>query len=255
MATTKTTSTKSRTASKSPAKSLKPTTVKKSVVKKTSEVKVSASAVSPSLSKASAATLFRVRKTPIIIGVVIILLIGLAVYYRSLFVVAMVNGQPISRLAYINETESVYIPDARVTAGKQALNQLVTKTLLFQEAKKRNIVITQKEVDAEVATTRKSLEKSNQKLEEALSAQGDTLVAYKERIKIQKLIEKLVGNVTVSDKDIADYMEKNKDSIPQTADVESIKNQVKETIKQQKYNEKLQALIQGLQQKAKVSYL
>lgn len=252
MAITKTNTAKSAKSSKSVTKRtpIKQVSVGKNPISSSKNVSTSIKSL-----KASTYTMLRVKKLPIIVGIVVILLIGLAVYYKSLFVVAMVNGQPISRLTYISETESVYIPDARVTAGKQALNQLVTKTLLFQEAKKRTISVTQKEVDDEVTTTRKSLEKSNQKLEAALASQGDTLSAYKERIKIQKLIEKLVGNVTVSDKEIADYMEKNKDSIPQTADVNSIKNQVKETIKQQKYNEKLQALIQGLQQKAKVSYL
>lgn len=255
MATTKTTTIKSKSSPKSPVKSSKAVVAKKTLISKKSVVTVKAPISTPGLHKAGAITFLRVKKPQLIVGAVVIVLIGLAIYYRSIFVVAMVNGQPITRLAYMHETESVYIPDARVTAGKQALNQLVTKTLLFQEASKRNIVITEKMVDDEVATTRKSLEKSSQKLEEALSTQGDTLPAYRERIKIQKLIEKLVGDVVITDKEIADYMEKNKDSIPQTADINAIKNQVKETIKQQKYNEKLQALIQSLQQKAKVSYL
>lgn len=251
MATTKTVSTRT---TKSPVKSIKTPVVKKSDVHKSSTVALKSS-VGSTKSQTTTSAPFRVKKLPIIIGLVIIILVGLAVYYRSIFVVATVNGEPISRLTYIKETEGVYIPDARVTAGKQALNQLVTKTLLFQEAKKRNITISPKIIDDEVAATRKSLEKSGQKLEAALSSQGDTLVAYRERVKIQKLIEKLVGDVVISDKEIADYIEKNKESIPETTDENSIKAQVKETIKQQKYNEKLQSLIQGLQQKAKVTYL
>lgn len=253
MATTKTTTTKKAKSVKSPVKRATPT--KKATISKTTPVVAKPITAKHASLKASTYTMLRVKRVPIIVGVIVILLIGLAVYYRSLFVVATVNGQPISRLSYINEMENVYIPDARVTAGKQALNQLVTKTLLFQEAKKRNITITQKEIDDEVASTRKNLEKSGQKLDAALASQGDTLDAYKGRIQIQKLIEKLVGNVTVTDKEISDYIEKNKESIPQTTDLNSIKAQVKDTIKQQKYNEKLQALIQGLQQKAKVSYL
>jgi len=255
MATTKTTTTKTKSSSKPTTKTSKVAVAKKPLVSKSPEVASKSSVSAPRLNKANAISFLRVKKPQLIVGAVAIVLVGLAIYYRSVFVVAMVNGQPITRLAYMHETESVYIPDARVTAGKQALNQLVTKTLLFQEADKRKIVITEKMVDDEVATTRKSLEKSNQKLEEALSSQGDTLPAYRERIKIQKLIEKLVGDVVITDKEIADYMEKNKESIPQTADANEIKDQIKETIKQQKYNEKLQALIQSLQQKAKVSYL
>lgn len=196
----------------------------------------------------------RVKRRSIILGAIVIALIGLLVYYRHLFVVALVNGQPITRLSYIQETESVYIPDARVTAGKQALNQIITKTLIYQEAKRRNISVTEKEVNDEVAKTRKNLEKSGQKLETALELQGDSLEAYQERIKLQKLLEKLVGNISISDKEITDYIEKNKDALGQEISEEELKKQVSESLKQQKFNEKIQSLLQNLQQKAKITY-
>lgn len=198
---------------------------------------------------------FKVKKKTLAIGLIIIAVLGLAVYFRSVFVVAMVNGQPITRLSYINETEAVYLSDARVTAGKQALNQLVTKTLIYQEASKRNITISDKEVDAEVATVRKTVEKQGQKLEEALAAQGDTLKAYRERIRIQKMLEKLVGKVAVADKDVADYIEKNKSTLPQDLSEAELKKQVRSSLEQQKFSEKVQTLIADLQKKAKVSYM
>ncbi|HVZ58846.1 MAG TPA: SurA N-terminal domain-containing protein [Patescibacteria group bacterium] len=197
----------------------------------------------------------KVKRSRIIIALIVIAIIGLAVYYRSLFVVAIVNGQPITRLSYIQEAESVYIPDARVTAGKQAMNQLVTKALLYQEANRRHITVSDKEVNDEVDQTRKSLEKSGQTLESALALQGDTLAAYKDRIKIQKILDKLVGPITVTDKEITDYIAKNKDSLPQDLSASDMKSQVKSTLTQQKYNDKVQSLIQGLQQKAKINYL
>lgn len=197
----------------------------------------------------------KIKRRTVIITLVIIALIGLAVYYRSLFVVATVNGQPISRLAYIQETEAVYVPDARVTAGKQAMNQIITKTLLSQEANRRHITVGDKEINDSVAKTRKSLEKSGQTLESALALQGDSLPAYKARIKIQMILDKLVGTITVSDKEIADYIEKNKASLPTDASEADLKSQAKESLRQQKYSEKVQALISGLQQKAKITYL
>lgn len=241
---------------------------KKSVVKKnTSSPKKSVAArvakspttvvsvENPSVSpQASQGMPFKVKKKTLAIGLIVIAVLGLAVYFRNVFVVAVVNGQPISRLSYINETEAVYLSDARVTAGKQALNQLVTKTLIYQEASKRNIVISDKEVDAEVATVRKTVEKS-QKLEDALAAQGDTLKAYRERIRIQKMLEKLVGKVTVVDKDVTDYIEKNKSTLPQDLSEAELKKQVRSSLEQQKFSEKVQTLITDLQKKAKVSYM
>ncbi len=196
----------------------------------------------------------KVRKLYITLVLLLIALVGLAVYFKSLFVVALVNGQPISRLALINETSSVYLQDQRVTAGKQAMNQLVTKTLLEQEAKRRNITVSDKEVQSEVDNTRKMLQKQGQKLEDALSLQGDSLPAYEDRIRTQKLIQKLVGNVTVSDKEIDDYINQNKASLPVELTGNDLRTQVKASLQQQKSNEKLQSLIQSLQQKAKVTY-
>ncbi len=195
----------------------------------------------------------KVRRLYLIAALVIIALIGLVIYYRQLFVVAMVNGQPITRLAYIQEIEGVYLQDQRVTAGKQALNQLVTKTLLNQEAQRRNITVSDKEVNDEVNNTRKMLEKQNQKLEEALTLQGDSLPAYEDRIRTQKLIQKLIGTIAVSDKEVDDYIKQNEANL-QGLTGNDLKNQVKETLQSQKSNEKLQALIQSLQQKAKVNY-
>lgn len=223
---------------------------KKEVLAKTTQPETK---TPPTSSRAALAAL-RVRRQYVIGGLIIIALIGLAVYYRQLFVVAMVNGQPVTRLAYIKETESVYIPDARVTAGKQALNQLITKTLILQEARRRNIIVSDKEIDNEIAGVRKSLEKSGQKLESALALQGDTLVAYRERIRIQKMLEKLVGTLTVSDKEVNEYIEKNKESLPQEMSADDLKKQVAASLKQQKFNEKVQTLLQDLQKKAKVTY-
>lgn len=154
----------------------------------------------------------------------------------------------------MKEVEGIYVSEARTTAGKQAMNQLVTKTLLRQAAEKKNIAVTEKEINDEVAKTRKSLEGQGQNLESALSAQGDTLANYKERIELQKLLEKLVGEIKVTDKEVTDYIEKNKDSIPEGTKQEDLKAQAKDAIKQEKFNTKVQALIQDLQKNAKISY-
>lgn len=260
MATKKTKSTPAKKTTSPKTSAPKPT--KKTTPKKSVAPKVKAESATPlAESKTSTSSTtgvrrpgLKVRRLYIVIALIVIALIGLAVYYRRLFVVAVVNGQPITRLAYINETDSVYLQDQRVTAGKQAMNQLVTKTLLEQEAKRRHISVSDKEVQDEVANTRKMLQKQDQKLEDALALQGDSLPAYEDRIRTQKLIQKLIGNVTVSDKEIDDYINQNKSSLPTDLSESDLRSQVKQTLVSQKSNEKLQSLIQSLQQKAKVTY-
>jgi parvulin-like peptidyl-prolyl isomerase len=190
----------------------------------------------------------KVRRAYLITAVVIIALLALAFFFRSLFIVAIVNGQPITRLAYINELEQ--------TAGKQAMNSLVTKTLILQEAKKNNVTVSQKEVDDQIKTIQDNLAKQGQQLDSVLALQGMTQASLREQIYLQKLVEKMVGkNITVSDKEIADYIDKNKDSLPQNTSEADLKKQVHDQLYQQKLNDKVQTWIQGLQQKAKVSYL
>lgn len=195
-----------------------------------------------------------IKKSQLILAGIILLAIALMVYFRGFFVVATINGKPIDRLTYMKEVEGIYVSEARTTAGKQALNQLVTKTLLEQEAQKKNISVSEKDIDKEVEATRKQLEASGQNLESALSMQGDSLANYRERIKLQKLLEKLVGTIEVTDKEVADYVAKNAESIPEGMKEEDVTTQAKEAIKQEKFNTKVQSLIQTLQKNAKITY-
>jgi len=256
MATRKTKSTPAKKTTSSPKSSPSKVTKKKTVTAKTTPVE-STAYVQPRVEKSRrrlSLPALKVKRRTILFAVGVIVLIGLLVYYRSLFVVAVVNGQLVSRLEYIGEVESVYIQEARVTAGKQAMNQLITKTLINQEAKKKNITVSEKELDDQIASVRKNLDTSGQKLEDALALQGDTLEDYKERIRIQKKLEKLVGKIQVTDKEVTDYIATNKDSLPQELAEAELKQQVKTSLQQQKFNEKVQSLIQDLQKKAKVNY-
>ena len=63
------------------------------------------------------------------------------------------------------------------------------------------------------------------------------------------------GKIFVSDKDISDYIDQNKKLIPQDANLEDTKKQVRQQLEQQKLQEKGQELIKSLQDKAKINYL
>ena len=115
----------------------KATTAKKKVEKQ-------ASISNPStLEKASASSLrCKLRQPRILIGLIIIALVVVGFLLKGLFVAAMVNGQPIFRFTVINELEK--------QGGSQALSALVNQTLILQEAKKKNIQVTQEEIDNSV---------------------------------------------------------------------------------------------------------
>ena len=83
------------------------------------------------------------KKILIIIASIIIVL-SLGFLFKSLFVVVIVNGKPISRLALIRDLEKA--------GGSQTLDNLIAKTLIEQEAKAKGVSLTQEEIDKEVKT-------------------------------------------------------------------------------------------------------
>ncbi len=188
----------------------------------------------------------RIRKSYVVL-IVVILLLGAALYYfRGLFVAAVVNGQPISRLEVVQQAEK--------QSGKQTLDTLVRDALIEQEAKKENVTVSDKEVNDEINTLQGNLKKQGQTLDQVLATQGMSKDDLTRLIRLDKLVQKMVGkNVKVSDKEVADYIDKNKDSLP-SADDATLKKQVKAQLSQQKTNEAVQSWLAALQQKANVVY-
>lgn len=180
-------------------------------------------------------------------GLIIILLAGLLYIFRSLFVAAVVNGQPVSRFSVISDLER--------QSGKQALDTLVTKTLILQEAKKQNVTVSQDEINTETKKIEDNVKKQGQTLDQVLALQGMDRNALIDQIKIQKIVEKLLGkDITVTDKEVADYIDKNKDSLGTDPTSNATKTQVKQQLTQQKLSEKFQTWLQDLQKKAKIDY-
>ena len=183
-----------------------------------------------------------------IIGVLLILAIGALLYAgRGLFVAAVVNGQPISRLTLVNEIEK--------QNGRQVLDAMVQQSLIEQEAQKQNIAVTDEEVADEIKKIETSLKTQGQSIDQALQAQNMTRDDLNRVIKVDKLIGKLVGkDITVTDKEIDEYLEKNKALLPQGQKEEDLRKSVAESLKQQKLGEKAQSWLADLKKKANVLY-
>lgn len=187
------------------------------------------------------------RKPQVLVLIIAILIIGFAYAFKSLFITALVNGQPISRITLIKELEK--------QSGKQMLDSLVSKALIMQEAKKENVTVSQKEIGDEVKNIEETLKKRGQSLDQLLTLQGTTRQEFIEQIKIQKMVQKLIGkDIQITDKEISDYYEKNKESFPQGSKESDLKANIKQQLEQQKLNEKFQSWVQGLRNKAKINY-
>lgn len=179
--------------------------------------------------------------------IIILIIIGLLYLFRGLFIVAMVNGTPISRISIIQSLEKQY--------GKSALESQVTKVLILQEAKKQKIEISQSEIDTDIKTIEKNLESQGQSLDQVLAVQGMSRQDLIEQSKIQKIVEKILRkDVTVGDKEIDDYITASKQTAPEGTSEEQFKAGIKQQLEQQKMSEKFQTWIAGVQKSAKINY-
>lgn len=219
-------------------------TIKKTVTKKTAPALVSAQ--KKLVSKKISSKKLLTKKNILALGVIIIILVGALLYvFRGLFIAAIVNGEVISRFTLTQELDK--------KAGKQTLESLVTKSLILSEMKKNNIMVSDAEVNSEIKKIEESLSKQGRTLTEALSQQGLSKTDLIDQLRIQKMIEKLFAkDIIVSSKDIDEFLNKNKDSVPPGQDSATIRTSAQSQIKQQKLTTKFQAWLANLQKKAKI---
>ena len=182
------------------------------------------------------------------------LVLGIAItgyfLYKNL-IVAWVNGSPITRFEVIKLLER--------QGGRQALDNLITRKLISQEARKLNISISQEEINVEIDELKSTLEESGTSLEDALALQGQNLGGLTQDIKLQKLVEKILAeNIAVSDEETSKYFEENRDFFDEDATIEEVSDQIKEQLKQEKlttaFNDLLAELRGGASVKINLNY-
>lgn len=179
--------------------------------------------------------------------ILILVILGLLYLTKGFFVAAVVNGDPISRYAVVRELER--------EQGKAALDWLVTKSLILQEARRRKVSVSTKEVEQEYGKMSKSMVAQGQTLDQVLALQGMSKQNFKDRVRVSKLIEKMFEKeVVVTDKEVEDFLEKNKESIPENADPVKLKASVRQQLKSQKIDQKGNDLVAKLKKQAKVFY-
>ncbi|MEF2967965.1 peptidylprolyl isomerase [Paenibacillus sp. M1] len=119
--------------------------------------------------------------------------------------VASVNGIEITKDQLYNELVTY-------GSGEAALDTLITKELIRQEAQKANVEVTEADVDKEIQGYIESFG-SEDNLNQALVANGMTLAQLRENIQMNALLTKLLEpQVTVTDDQIKQTFEDNKES-------------------------------------------
>lgn len=228
-------------------KSLKKTLPSKKITAKKTSAKPQTSKQQNIPSLTTPAVTTNARNPRLWIGLAIVILAILAFVFKGLFIAAIVNGQPISRIAVLQQLEQ--------QNGRQTISDLITKTLITQEAQKRHVTVSQSEVNSDLQNIDKALKAQGQSLDTALASRGMSKQQLIEQITLQKLVEKMVGkDVKVTDDDVQKYIDNNKDNLPQDLSDDDLKKQVRSQLEQQQLQEKTQTFVTNLQKNAKISY-
>ena len=178
----------------------------------------------------------------------LVAVVALGVWWgRSFFVAAVVDGEPISRLAVIRELEK--------RSGGQALDTMVIKKIILKRALERGVSISSEEVAKEITTLEDRMTEQGTTLEAALAEQGMTLDQFKEQIILQKALEKILEDkVAVSDEEVTQYLAQTKATKPAAMSEEDFNAKVREQIKSQKFGTEVETWLTEQKQKANIQY-
>jgi foldase protein PrsA len=190
----------------------------------------------------------KLKKAFIIPAIVLAVAAGTMGYgiYKYGFVVE-VNGKMISRMSYYNELDRQF--------KQQGMEKIIQDTLIKQEAAKKNISVSDSEINDEIAKIEERLKSSNMTLEDALKAQGINREMLMEQVRMQKTVDKLVGSdIKIEDKDIDEFLKTNKDMLPKDKSKDELRKMAEEQLKSDKLADAARTWYTGIRKDAKIIY-
>ena len=184
-----------------------------------------------------------------ILILLIIVVAGIFGYkYRSEFIVATVNGKPITRFELMKELEK--------QGATQALDSIIIQKLIAEKSKEKNIEISNEAVASEIKNIQGTLKEQGLELDQALQAQGMTMESLVLQIKVQKQLEKLVeGTIKVTDEQVTSYVKDNAVAFAEGMSEDAKIAQAKVELQKQQLNAGIFTNIESLKTEAKINYL
>ena len=178
-----------------------------------------------------------IRKNMKIILIVVIAAFGISIFYglgqyrpsgsqRQTYYIAEVNKSGITsnqlQNAFLNTISryddavlSSLDQSAIVSFKKNILNQLIDYELLYQQAQKEKVKISNDDINLEIYKIKDNFS-SPEEFDGALKANNITLAQLKEDIKrqlmINSVLEETRNQVSISDEDLLEYYDENKES-------------------------------------------
>ena len=177
-------------------------------------------------------------------------------------IVAEINGQEI-RLNDVQDAVDMETSQGQTIDRTVALERMIAKILLLEEAQNRNISVAMTEVEDEITSmyvqSGLSKEQFEDKLKEIGTTYDQTLIMYREELIINKMLADEVSKagLQISDEEVKQVFDDNKDVI--TAQMgnntvfENVSSQIKATLLQQKQQDIALDIIEHLKDKALIT--
>jgi uncharacterized lipoprotein YajG len=173
-------------------------------------------------------------------------------------VVALVNGEPITLGEADRVASLIYSQSGELVNRTYAIDQVISKTLLLQEAADRGINATRNEVllamSAQLNQQGTSLEAMQNQFSEEEFAQ--IYEDYRDQIVLQELVQNSI-NISITEEQKREFYEQNKQAMVQNGQqltYEQVNQSIQDFLFQRATQEALSVLAQTLKQQADISY-
>lgn len=228
-------------------KTVKKTTVKapKKVAKKVAPKKTTPAIKAPAVKMPSFISKIETKK--LVLPLVILLVVAFAYMIKDEIIVARVNGRAVSRVALIKNLEK--------QGATQVLEDMTLKILIEQKIKEAGIEVEQSEIDAEIQEVADMLEAQGQSLEDLLEAQNLTLDEVEDQLRLTKGMEAVLADrVEVTEEEINTYFADNQELLGEGADLEGMREQIKEQLTQSKLASEQQIWLEEIKSESNIKY-
>lgn len=188
-------------------------------------------------------------KTKKILWPIIILLIALALWFlKDQVIVAMVNGKPITRFQVIKELEK--------QGASQVLESLVTMELVKQVIDKSAIEIDEEAIKQQMTEIEENLSAQGQNLDDILVTQNLTRADVEKDVKLNLQLDKILADkIQVSEEEVLEYFETNKEFLGEDANFEEMKADIEAQVIQEKRATAQQEWLETIRGEANIRYL
>jgi foldase protein PrsA len=161
--------------------------------------------------------------------------------------VAIVNGERIMKGDFYEQLEDTY--------GATIVSQMIDERLIFQEAEKENVTVSDEEINDEISELQENYG-GEEALQSELDARGISDEKLREQIETTLIVEKmLVDSIEITEEEKKEFFEEYKDVLfPEDEDptYEEAEEKITQTLRDQKLSQEVQTWLAELREDSNI---